>query len=126
MHERHGDRRLHPRHHRDVARVRLDIADHDRLLARNDPADDALVRHQREVLQRRIADRVGDGERVVALVQEIHGERVELEEPANEIRNPLQEFVEFDDRRELTSEIEEREQDLALRRSRPGSLRRLG
>jgi hypothetical protein len=121
--QRHGNRGLHAGHHFDVTRVGTDIADHDGLLRGDDPAHDAARNGQLEAGRVGIPDRVGNLQLVVLFVEQVHGEGVELDEPADQIRDALQQFVEIDDGRDLAAQVEQREQYVPLAQTcglRPG------
>ena len=90
VHQRHGHRGRHAGHDFDVVRVGRDVADDQRLLrrrrrGRRGPCDSA----QLEAGGIRIADGVADAELAALLVEQVDGERVELDEPADELGNPL-------------------------------------
>ena len=108
-------RRRHARHDLDVVRIGRDVAEDERLLrattTRPTMPSDSL---QLEAGRVRIADGIADAELAALLVEQVHGERVELDQPADELGNPLQQLVEVDDRRHLPAEVEQREQDVAL------------
>ena len=114
MDERHGERRGHAGHDLDVVRVHAHVAEHQRLLRRDDPADDALRRLQLEAGGIRIPDGVADAQIPATLVEQIHGEGVERDQPPDQLRDFLEQLVELDHRRDLAAEIEQREQDVAL------------
>ena len=69
----------------------------------------------------RIADGVADAQLAALLVEQVDGERVELDEAADELRNALQQLVEVDDRRDLAAQIEQGEQDVAFAQARDGA-----
>ena len=54
------------------------------------------------------------------LVEQVDGERVERNQPADELGNPLQQLVEVDDGRDLAAEVEQRQQDVAFVRAGAG------
>ena len=53
-----------------------------------------------------------DAQLAAPLVEQVHGERVELDEPADQPGNLPQQLVEIEDRRDLPSEVEERGDEL--------------
>ena len=62
----------------------------------------------------RIADGVANAQVVALFVEQVHGERVELNQPADELGNLLQQLVDVDDGRDLPAQIEQRQQDVSL------------
>ena len=87
---------------------------HQRLLRVDHPADDAFRETQREAGRVGIAHGVADAQLAALLVEQIHGERVERNQPADQLRNALQQLVEVDDRGDLAAQVEQSQQDLAL------------
>ena len=61
----------------------------------------------------RVADRVGDRQLLAARIEQVDGERLELREPRDELRDLVQQLVEIEDRRDLASELEQRDDELA-------------
>ncbi len=112
--ERHGHRGRHPRHDLEVVRLGSDVADDQRLLRRDHPADQSLRDLELEARHVRVADGVRDAQLCALLVEEVHGERVELDQAADQVRNPLQQFPEVEDGRHLPAQIEQRQQDVPL------------
>ena len=56
-------------------------------------------------------------------VEQVHGERLELRQPRDELRNLLQQLVEVEHRRDFASELEERDDELADVRGGVGGVR---
>ena len=48
------------------------------------------------------------------LVEQVDGERVELDQPADQLGNALQQLVEIDDGRDLPAQVEQGQQDVPL------------
>jgi hypothetical protein len=86
--QRHDQLRRHARDDRDVARVGRDVVDEQRHLARDRGADQAPPEFQG---QRRDAVGIAHGVRgqqlAAPLVEQVDGERVELDEPRNQLRD---------------------------------------
>ena len=68
----------------------------------------------------RIADGIADAQLLALFVEQVDGERVELDQAADELGNALEQFVEIDDGRDLAAEIEQREQNVAFAQARGG------
>ena len=104
-----------PGHELDVARIRCEIVDEQRLLAGDRGADETLteLQAQRFVVVR-IADRVGHPQLAAPLVEQVDGERLERDQPADEDGNLREQLVEIEDRRDLAAQIEQRRDHLVL------------
>ena len=94
-------------------RVDRDIPEDERLLRRDHLADDALRELDAEIGVR-VAHRVPDAELAALFVEQVHGERVELDQPADQLRNTLQQLVEVDDGRDLAAQVEQVTVDVLL------------
>ena len=109
----------------DVARIGVDVVDQQRRLSGDGGADQALAELQpHRFVAVRIADRVGDRQFAAALVEQIDRERVELDEPGDELGNLREQFVEIEHGRDLAAQVEQRREHLLLaRRRRRGCVR---
>ena len=57
---------------------------------------------------------VGDPQFAAFFVQQVDGKRVKRNQPADELWDLLQEFVQFHHRRDLAAQIKQGQQDVAL------------
>ena len=113
--QRHHELRRHPRDEVDVSRIVLDVVDEQRHLAEDRGADESLARLQpnRDVALR-VADRVRDAHVGAALVEQVDGEGVELDEPCDERRNLREKVVHVEHGGHLAAEVDERREHLLL------------
>ena len=68
----------------------------------------------------RIADGIGDASSCL-VVEQVDRERAEARESRNELRNLREQIVEVEHRRDLTSELEQRREQLGVGRRRGGA-----
>ena len=110
--KRHDQLRLRSGHGVVIARVGAHVVDENRLSFGDRRADETVADRHPERARRllRIADGIRDRELVLLRIQQIDGERLELGEPGDELRDLLQQLLEVKDRRDLASEREERRQ----------------
>ena len=122
--KRHRKLRLRARHHREVARILVDVIEEDRPLLGDGRADRALPDLQREMLDDlfRVADRIGDAQLFPLLVQQVDGEDREVGEPRNQVRDLLEKIVEIEDRADLTGQLGENREQFCVGRSGVGSV----
>ncbi len=115
--QRHDDLGVHARHELDVARIGRQVVDEQRLLAGDRRADEAVPRASAAgsvgVGARRVADRVRRTQLAAPLVEQVHGERLERDQPADQSRDLLQQLVEIEDAGDLAAEVEQRGDELA-------------
>jgi hypothetical protein len=97
-----------------VARIGMDVVDQQRLPFGDGGADQPLpdLHPQRPHDIVRIADRVGDRELFGARVEEIDGERLELGDARDQLRDLLQQLVEIEHRRDLSPQLEQGDDQL--------------
>jgi hypothetical protein len=113
VHQRHDDLGGHAGDELHVAWIREDVVHEQRLFARNRGPDEPFPEPQPP---RRfaigVADRVGDFQFATTFVEQVDGKRFERDQPRDQPRNLLQELVELENRRDLSSQVEKRCNDL--------------
>jgi hypothetical protein len=99
----------------DIARIRLQVVDHQRPACSDRRADQALPdsQAQRALGTVRIADRVGHRELVALRIEQVYGKGLKSRQPREQLRNLLQQLVEVEHRRHFSTQLEERNDDLA-------------
>ena len=105
----HCHLRPHAGHELVVPRVQAHVLDDDRALVRDGGADHALPDLQAEVADDlvRVAHRVGDVQVLALLVDEVDGEHGELRQAGDELRDLLQQLVQFEHRGDLAAQLGE-------------------
>ena len=113
--QRHDELGVRAGHRFDVARIVVHVVDEDRLAFGDRGADQALpdLDPQRAGHLLRIADRVRDRQLLALRIEQVHGERLKLRQPRDELRDLLQQLVEIEHRRDLASQLEQRDHELA-------------
>ncbi len=114
--QRHDQLRPGARHDLDVAGIGEHVVHQDRARLGDRRSDDALADLQPHVpdLVFRVADGIGDVQVAAAFVDEVGGERRELGQAADHLRDLLQQLVEVQHRRHLPSKVEQRRQQLGV------------
>jgi hypothetical protein len=113
--QRHDHRRIHVGHEADITWIRAEIAHEQRLLGCDRRADETLSELEAKgCVTFGIADHVGRAQLAAALVEQIDGERLERDQPRDEPRDLLEEVVEVEYAGNLTTEVEERGDELTF------------
>ncbi len=118
VHQRHGQRRRHARHHFHVGRLERNVAHHHGFLGADHMPHNAVGDAGTIVRGIRVSHAVGDPQLAVSIVQQVDGKRVKWNQAANQLGNLLQELVQFHHRRHLAAEIKQGQQDIALMAAR--------
>ena len=112
--QRHDELGVRAGHGFDVARIGVDVVDEDRLPFGDRGADQALPhlhpQRARDVVG--IADRVRDRQLLAPRIEQVHGERLELRQAGDELRDLVQQLVQVEDRRDLAAKRKQRRQRL--------------
>ncbi len=118
--ERHDELRPRSGHRLHVPRIGVDVVDENRLAfgdgGADQPVPDLQPQPPHDIV--RIADGVGDRQLLAARIEQVDGERLELGDARDELRNLVQQLVEIEDGGDLAPQLEERDDELAdVRRS---------
>ncbi len=110
--KRHHQLRVGARHGFDVPRIGVDIVGQQRQPVRHRRADQALadLHAQRARDFSGIADGIGNRQLVARRIEQVHGKRLELGDPGDELRNLLQQLFEIEHGRDFAAERKERRQ----------------
>ena len=115
--ERHHHLGSHAGHELDVARIGRDVVHEQRCFAGDRGADQTDPRTQPDRLFRfRVPDGVRQPQLPPPFVEQVHRERLERDQPADQLRDLTQQLVEIENRRNLAAEVEEGGDELALAR----------
>ena len=114
--ERHHERRAHPGHEVLVARVAHHVLGEDGAPLGDGRSHQPLADLQAHPLghARRVPEWIGNPQLFADGIQEIHRERIEGDHPPQQLVDLAEELVEIQDRGDLMSEVEEREELLPL------------
>ena len=112
--QRHDELGVRAGHRLDVARIGVDVVDENRLPFGDRGADQPLadLHAQRPHDVVGVADGVGDRQLLAARVEQVDGERLELGDARDQLRDLLQQLVEVEDGRDLATQLEERDHQL--------------
>ena len=118
--QRHDELRGRAGHRLHVPRIRADVVDENRLAFGDGGADQPVAHLHPELPDDivRVADGVGDRQLLASRIEQVHGERLELRDARDEQRDLLEQLVEIEDGRDLPSELEQGDDELASVRRR--------
>ncbi len=114
--QRYDEVRLRTRHHGDVAGIGGNVVDENRPLLGHCGADEPFTDSQGElaggVLW--ISDGIRDPQLAAPFVEQVDGKHAEGGDPRDELRDLLEQLVDFEDGRDLSPKIEKRGQQLGV------------
>ena len=112
--QRHDHRRVHVRHEADIARIGVrSLTSTGCSVATAAPTRPCPSQPERRVALR-ITDHVGRAQLPAPLVEQVDGERVERDQPADKPRDLLEEVVEIENAGDLAAQVEKRRDEFAL------------
>ncbi len=117
--QRHHQLRLHAGNELDVAGIDGHVVHDQRLLARDRRAHQADARGQPDrTLGLRITDGIRQPQLPAALLEQVHGERVERDQSPDQLGDLPQQLVEVENGRDLPAKVEKSGDELAFARRR--------